>query len=259
MLSQTTGIIASGVFGLIIGSFLNVVILRFEDLKSIFTTRSHCPHCKKEISWYDLIPFFSYIALAGKCRACKAGISMQYPLVEVGTGLIFAALFCKFGLSIQFGFLLAIISILIVVFTYDILHYLVADILVWIAIGLWVLYLAISYLLSPNLSFLSSIYGGLLWGGFLALMVVLSREKWMGAGDIKLGFLLGAMVAWPNVLVALFFTFSLGGIFGIILIALKRKGMKDMVPFAPFMILGMLITLFFGQVILDWYMGGLWM
>lgn len=255
MSNQIIGIIISAIFGLIIGSLLNVVILRFDVLKTIINTRSHCPKCKKEIAWFDLIPFISYVALLGKCRNCKGKISIQYPLVEVGTGAIFGLLFWKFGLSVEFFTLLIISSILVVVFVYDILHYLIADILVWIAIGIWILYLIISYFfLNSTFDFLlSSLYGGLALGGFLALLVVLSREKWMGAGDIKLGFLLGMVASWPDVLVAAFLAYVLGSIVGLLMIALSKKTLKDQIPFAPFLITGTLIALFYGNQIIIWY------
>lgn len=244
------------VFGLIIGSFLNVVILRFDDLKSIVKTRSHCPKCKKEIPWYDLFPFFSYIALKGKCRECKQSISIQYPLIEIGTALIFTLLFWKFGFILQFGFLLLISTILIVVLMYDILHQLIADWLIWAAIGLWVIYLAINFFFIDHstLFILNSLYGGLALGGFLGLIVLISREKWMGAGDIKLGFLLGAISFWPQVLLSAFAAFTLGSIISLILIFANKKTMKDQVPFAPFLILGTYVTLFWGDKIISWYL-----
>lgn len=256
MSNQLIGIIIFAVFGLIIGSLLNVVILRFDDLKSILKTRSRCPHCKKEIAWYDLVPFFSYVFLAAKCRSCKKSISIQYPLVEVGTGLLFGLLFWQFGLSAQFFALMIISSILIVIFTYDILHYLISDFLVYICIGVWLLYLIIDYFFIHNSlsSILYSLYGGLGLGGFLALLVLASRQKWMGAGDIALGFLLGAITGWPNVLLAGFLAFALGSLVGIILILANLKSMKDKVPFAPFLITGALIALFLGDMIVGWYL-----
>lgn len=257
MSPQLIGIIISTVFGLIIGSLLNVVILRFDDLRSILNTRSHCPHCKKEIAWYDLVPFFSYILLLARCRNCKKRISIQYPLVELSTGVLFGLLFWQFGLSVQFFALLIIVAILVVTFVYDLLHMLIADILIWIAIGVWILYLIIQ--LSVNgyqLSvLLNSLYGGLALGGFLAVLVVISREKWMGAGDIKLGFLLGAISSWPNVLLTGFSSFALGSVISVILILVAGKTMKDKIPFAPFLITALFITLFLGDRIVKWYFG----
>ena len=247
---------AVAIFGLIIGSFLNVVILRFDDLKSIVKTRSHCVKCKKQIAWYDLFPFFSYLLLRGKCRSCKEKISIQYPLVEVATALIFSLLFWKFGFSLEFAVLLVISSLLMVVLTYDILHLLIADFLIWAAIGIWIIFLAVSYLFlhQPLYLILDSLYGAAALGGFLGLIVLISWEKWMGVGDIKLGFLLGAIVAWPNVIFSTFAAFALGSVISLALIFMRKKTMKDMVPFAPFLILGAYVTLFYGDQIIKWYL-----
>lgn len=248
---------AVAIFGLIIGSFLNVVILRFDDLKSILKTRSHCVKCKKQLAWYDLFPFFSYLLLRGKCRSCKEKISLQYPLVEVATALIFCLLFWKFGLSLEFAVLLVISGLLMVVLTYDILHLLIADFLIWSAIGIWIIFLAVSYLFlhHPLYLILDSLYGAAALGGFLGLIVLISWEKWMGIGDIKLGFLLGAIVAWPTVLFSTFAAFALGSIISLALIFMRKKTMKDMVPFAPFLILGAYVALFWGDKIINWYLG----
>lgn len=248
------------VLGMAIGSLLNVVILRFEDLKTIINTRSHCPHCKRVLSWYELVPFFSYVALWGKCRTCKKTISIQYPLVEVGTGIIFALFYWKFGLSWALIPYLLLSSIFIVVLVYDILHYLIADILVWITIGIWIVWALVNSFVISHSDFgflLHSLYGGLILGGFLALLVIISREKWMGAGDIKLGFVLGMICGWPGVLVGGFAAFTLGSIVGLILIALKEKKMRDQVPFAPFLISGMFIAVFLGEKLIKMYLGGI--
>jgi len=246
------------ILGLLLGSFLNVIVLRFDDLKTIFLTRSHCIHCKKEIKWYDLVPFFSYIALFGKCRFCKKEISIQYPLVEVGTAIILCLLFWQFGLTLAFFAYGLIFLILIVIFVYDILHLLIPDALVWLCIGIWAIYLIISYFfgLTPLFMILNSLYGALALGGFLALLVIISKEKWMGAGDIKLGAILGAMVFWPQVLVSTFLAFTIGAIVGLFLIAIKKKKLQGKVPFAPFLILGTLIALIWAEPILVWYLGG---
>lgn len=244
------------VLGLIIGSFLNVVILRFDDLKSIINTRSHCRSCKNQLAWYDLFPFFSYVILNGKCRSCKAAISIQYPLVELGTALIFSLLFWKFGFSLEFAVLLIISSILTVVLTYDILHYMIADFFIWTAIGLWVVFLAIEYFFmgQPLTFVLNSLYGGLALGGFLGLIVLISWEKWMGIGDIKLGFLLGLISFWPAVLLSTFSAFTLGSVISLILIFSRKKTIKDAVPFAPFLILGTYVAIFWGDNIINWYL-----
>ena len=245
------------VLGLIIGSFLNVVILRFDDLKSIITGRSHCPHCKKDLVWYELIPVLSYIALQGKCSKCKKPISFQYPLVELGTVLVFLLIFWKFGFSIVALFLALISCSLIVACVYDILEMEIADWLVWKGIGLWVVYLAINYFFFSHSALLTinSLYGALALGGFFGLLVLVSKEKWMGAGDIGLGALIGFILGWPNVLVAGFLAFVIGAIIGVILLLNKTSKLNSQVPFAPFLILGFWLTLFWGSNILNWYTG----
>lgn len=260
MLSNTVFIyIIVALFGLILGSFLNVVILRFDQLKTIVNSRSRCVHCKKEIPWYDLVPLLSYVALFGKCRNCKKNISIQYPLVEAGTAIILCLLFWQFGLSLAFFAYGLIFLILIVIFVYDILHLLIPDSLVWLAIGIWMVYLIVSYLLgiTPLAAILNSLYGAFALGGFLALLVVVSKEKWMGSGDIKLGAILGAMVFWPEVLVSTFLAFTLGALVGIFLIAIKKSKLQGKLPFAPFLILGTLIALIWAEPILAWYLGGI--
>ncbi len=242
--------------GLIIGSFLNVIILRFDDLTTIFFGRSQCPHCQKTLVWYELIPVLSFILLRAKCSKCQKPISWQYPLVEAGTAIIFALIFWKFGLTnLETYFLMAISCVLIVALVYDMLNLEISDWLIIIAAGLWIIYLAISFFFfhAPYSMLLSSFYGALALGGFLGLMVLISKEKWMGAGDIGLGALLGAIIGWPLVLISSFFSFFLGAVVGIILMICKISKLKDQLPFAPFLILGLFITIFWGNQILTWY------
>lgn len=257
--SPLTFYIVVAVFGLIIGSFLNVVIMRLDGIKSIVALPSHCPHCQRKLSWFELIPVFSYIILVGKCRTCKQKISLQYPIVEIMTAIIFSLMYWQFGLSVTSGVLMLISAILIVVFVYDLIHSMIADWLVWLGLSVWAIYLILDLAVGwhfPPLLYFSALGGGIL-GGFIWLLVWISKETWMGAGDIKLGFLLGAIAGWPNALMLTLIAFIMGGAIGLILIALRRKGMKDQVPFAPFLITALWITLFWGTVISNWYIGSL--
>lgn len=244
--------------GLSVGSFLNVVILRFDDIESIIKTRSHCPKCKKELPWYDLIPFFSYFILAGRCRHCKKSISLQYPLVEALTAIIFVLIFWRYGISLE-GIFLGIIScLLIVVAVFDWLHSEIPDILIYSAaiftVGL------ISYtlwqtqdLLNFNL-WLSYIDGLVISLVFFGFLVVVSRQKWMGTGDILLGSLMGLILGYPNIIVALFLAFLIGSLFSLILMATRKKHLKDAIPFGPFLVLATFITFFWGQNLLNIYL-----
>jgi len=251
-----TNLLIFFIAGLIIGSFLNVVIYRLDDYKTIFFGRSHCQNCKKELKWYDLVPLFSYILLLGKCRFCKEKISIQYPLVELGTGLLFAITFLFFGLSWASVFYLLIFSLLIVVFVYDLKFMLIPDFFVWSALVL--AFLGGWYF--GHFSFWEMIYSGLIGGIPFVLLVLFSKEKLMGSGDIKLGFLLGLLLGFPNIILGIFLSFILGSVAGILLILvttgkLTASSLKRPIAFAPFVILALVISLFYGSNIINWYLG----
>lgn len=244
-----------GIIGLAIGSFLNVVIYRMKELDTIINTRSHCPACKKEIPWYDLVPFLSYIILGTRCRYCKAPISWQYPVVEIGTALLFMLVFHQFGFTLYSTLLLLLSCFLIVIFVYDVKNMIIPDEIIWPAIIItlvyWILLSAFSHQLS---ALINPLLGGLVGGGFIGLLVLITRGKGMGVGDIKLAFLIGLVLGFPVVILALFLAFAIGAIWAIILLISKVKKIKDALPFAPFLIIGFYIALFWGEKIIDWYL-----
>lgn len=246
---QVVDMILFFVIGLAIGSFLNVLIFRIDDLKSVIYTRSHCPSCKHVLAWYDLIPFLSFVLLRAKCRYCKTNISWQYPFVELGVGLLFLSLYLIFGLGFSLIFYLLIFSILTVIFVYDIRTQTVPEYFSWAALGLALL----GGWYFGGYSLTSSLLGALIAGGFLGLLVLISREQWMGAGDIKIGITLGLLTGYPNALLGLFLAFIMGSVVGLLFILLTKKSLKSSLPFAPFLILSSMITLVFGRYIVDWY------
>jgi len=241
------------IFGLVIGSFVNVLILRQDNLKSIINTRSQCPQCKTKLKWIDLIPVLSYLMLRGKCRYCGKKISIQYPLVELGLGFLFVLLFFNFGINLAFAFYALIFSLLTVVFVTDLKTETIPEIFVWIALILSIIFgwYFGSFSLRPL------VLGGLVGGGLLALLVLISREKWMGAGDIKIGLILGVLVGYPMAVLGVFLSFILGAIVGLVYLGLKTKTMKDSLPFAPFLIISTLLCLTFGKFLVGWYFGSL--
>lgn len=244
------------IFGLIIGSFLNCVIYRFEKKESFLKGRSYCPQCKHGLRWYDLIPILSYILLLGKCRYCKKTISLQYPLVELATGLLFLAVFNPEH-TVRTFYLLLTNCFLIIIFVYDLRHYIIPDKVIFPAIGVSLAY--ISFLLFTgdySLSqFLNMIYSGF-WPAFFFLsLFVISQGKWLGFGDVKLAFFMGILLGFPKILVALFLAFSIGGIIGVGLIIARIKKIKSELPFAPFLIVGIYLAMFWGQYLIDWYLG----
>ncbi|MCL5795052.1 MAG: prepilin peptidase [Patescibacteria group bacterium] len=251
------------IFGLIIGSFLNVVIYRLKEMETIVNTRSHCPKCKRELAWYDLIPFLSFIILKTKCRYCGKPISWQYPLVEIGTALLFTCIYWHFGNTFLTYFLILISCFLIVIFVYDLLHYIIPNEMIWPAIILTLLYLCISpfiklYPSTPlhlyTLSLTPALIGSAIGAGFIGLLVLITKGKGMGVGDIKLGFLLGLLNPYPYTILSLFVAFGLGALVGIFLIIFSKKSFKTAIPFGPFLIVGIFVTLFWGQKIVEWYL-----
>ena len=244
--------IAIFVFGLCIGSFLNCVIYRLQKTKSFLKGRSICPKCKHILKWYDLLPVVSFIALRGKCRYCRKKISWQYPLVELGTALIFILIF-NFQFSIfnfQTFYLLVTACFLIIIFIYDLKTYFILDKIIYPAIGivlLWNIFNNWSGLLMLLLTaFLSAAFFFIIW--------LLSKGKAMGFGDAKLGFLMGLFLGFPGILVALFFAFLGGALVGLGLISSGKKKLKSQVPFGPFLITGTFVALFWGEKIVSWYL-----
>lgn len=237
------------IFGLIIGSFLNCVIYRLETRRSFLKGRSFCPHCEHTLSWQDLIPILSFISLRGKCRYCRQKISWQYPLVELATGLIFFLIFC----FLHSVFYVLISCFLIIIFVYDLKHYIIPDSVVYPAIALALIF-NFQFLISKQFStfnflILSAIGAAL----FFLLIVLVSKGKWMGIGDIKLAFLMGLLLGWPKIFVALFLAFFIGAAIGLVLIWQRKKTMKSEVPFGPFLVAAVFLALFLGEKLINWY------
>lgn len=242
-------------FGLCIGSFLNCTIYRIEEDKSL-QGRSFCPNCKHILSWQDLFPVFSFLFLGGKCRYCREKISIQYPLVEIITGFIFLLLFNQQNI-LQSVFYLIISSFLIIIFIYDLKHYLIPEIALFPAIIIAIIY----YLIPPyNVQFiLSGVFATLIATIFFFLLYWLSKERAMGFGDVELVILMGILLGWPNLFVALFLAFFLGAIIGLTLVFIpfksaKKKSLKSAIPFGPFLIAGTFIAMIYGNQIVQWYL-----
>ncbi|MEA3453254.1 MAG: prepilin peptidase [Patescibacteria group bacterium] len=237
-------------FGLIVGSFLNCVIFRLEKNKSFLKGRSYCPNCKHVLAWYDLIPVLSFIVLKRRCHYCKKPISWQYPLVEMITGLLFLLIINPEISIISNVYYLFIISFLIVIFIYDLKHFIIPDKVLYPAIAISFLYVIVNNQFSL-IDYFSSAIGASL---FFLLIYLISKGKWIGFGDVKLAILLGLLLGWPRIVLALFLSFVIGGIIGLGLIILSKKKFKSEVPFAPFLICGTLISLLWGGQIISWYL-----
>lgn len=243
--------------GLVVGSFLNCVIYRLEKGESFLKGHSYCPHCRHLLSWLDLIPVLSFLFLQGKCRYCRQKISFQYPLVELSTAVMFLslAIFYQYPISIisavSLFYWFVVFCFLIVIFIFDLKHYIIPDKVIFPAIATVLIYDFLKSDFQWKSDFVLSAFGAAL---FFLIIVLISRGRWMGAGDIKLAFLMGLILGWPNILVALFFSFFTGAAAGIGLIIAKKKTLKSEVPFGPFLIFGTIAALFFGQNIINWYL-----
>lgn len=240
-------------YGIIIGSFLNVCIYRIPREESIAFPSSHCPSCGTSLKWYDNIPLISYISLRGKCRYCRLDISKQYPIVEALNGLIYLILFVYFDFSLDFLFYSLISSVLIVITFIDLIDMVIPDILVIIILILSLLHKLLNYIIyhiSPEL--LTSIMGLILAGGIFLAIVLISKGG-MGGGDVTLigalGFVLGARLSLLNILLS----FIIGAIISIFLLASKIKKRKDPIPFGPFIVVGFFVTLLWGEGIIEAY------
>ena len=243
------------VFGLILGSFLNAVIYRLSVSASAFSGRSRCPHCKHVLHSIDLVPLVSFLFLRGQCRFCGKKISWQYPLIEATTASLLVLIFFRFNsqvAGIQNWFDVATVTLftayLIVIFTYDFLHYLILDKVVLPAI-------VIAFVLNTvrGVSWTSMVLGALVCGGFFALQYAVSRGRWIGGGDIRLGVLMGTMLAWPLSAVALFFAYISGAVVGLFLIMFGRKTLGSKIPFGTFLSVATYVTLLYGSDALNWY------
>jgi leader peptidase (prepilin peptidase)/N-methyltransferase len=255
------------IFGLAIGSFLNCVIYRLQKDEEFLVKRSYCPDCKKILNWPDLIPLLSYLYLRGKCRHCQAKISLQYPLVELTTGFLFV--FVLFFLSQEMPirqinamafilriYYLVITALLIIIFVSDLKYYIIPDKIIYPATGIALLYNIWSLVIGhwSFKEFLNPIFSAIFASAFFIAIILISKGRWLGWGDVKLAFFMGLLLGFPNILIALFLAFLFGAIIGVGLIIAGRKTLKSEVPFGPFLVTGTFMALFWGQPITNWYL-----
>lgn len=247
------------VLGLIIGSFLNVVIFRLYGSDSIFISRSKCFNCGKTLSWYELIPVISFVIQKGRCRSCDFRISFQYPTVEILAGAFLVFLYFNqgfdpfhfnllgfygsFGVVLNAVFYIAVFGLLLVIFFYDLKNQIIPNVIVYplilFGLALQFRHFYLGFLVKEDMaiSVLIAIFFFLLW--------LVSKGRWMGLGDSKLILATSLLLGFPRSLSAFLFAFWAGTIYAVALIVMKKAGMSSRVPFGPFIIIGFLISLFF--------------
>jgi prepilin signal peptidase PulO-like enzyme (type II secretory pathway) len=245
-----------GLLGLVIGSFLNAWVWRLHAGRSIIKGRSMCTSCERQLLWHDLIPVISFIRLRGQCRFCRAPISWQFPLIELWLGLSFAAVgvlsySTQTFLPLPLVRDLLILFVLTFLFVYDVLYQELPDQITLPAIIFFGL-IAIMYHFQTISSVLIGMFVG---GGVFLIQYVISRGKWIGGGDIRLGMLMGVILGWPLVLLALFIAYITGAIYGVALLALKKASMQSKVPFGAFLTTATLLSMVWGDEIIGWYLG----
>ncbi len=247
------------IFGTIIGSFLNVCIYRLPLGLSLARKPSSCPACGRRLGAFDLVPVLSYVWLGGKCRGCKQKISAAYPLIEALTGILFLLLYLRFGLSPVLPVYAALISLLIVIAVIDMRHMEIPNGLVIAGLTVGFIQLAITAatgLFDPWHSYVIGFFVGALPLLLIALLgALLFKKEAMGGGDIKMMAFCGLITGWRLVIPAYFIGIFTGAILSIILIAAKQKKRGDAIPFGPFLALGVTVSVFFGNELINWYLG----
>ncbi len=249
------------ILGLVIGSFLNVLIDRWSNDQSILG-RSHCPHCFQTLRWFDLIPIFSFLFLGGRCRYCQQKISWQYPTVEIITGSLFL-LISNFQLPIfDLVYYLFIVSCLIVIFVADLKYYIIPDQIIYGGGAITIVYhifqassavlqsgaINLLLVLDKLEQYLGPYFlAALLAFGFFLLLVYISQGAWMGGGDVKLVFLMGLILGWPKIVIALAIAFLTGAIIGSLLVLTGTKTWKSEIPFGTFLAVSTLVALLWGD------------
>ena len=255
------------ILGLFVGSFLNVVVYRLHRAESFIRGFSKCLFCSHRLYPKDLFPLFSLLWLRGKCRYCRHKISGQYFWAELATGLSFTLIFWYIFAELDINaFLLQLnwftglqligwwvfTSFLIIIFIYDLRYYLILDKVSLPAV-------AVAFIINIFLghSWTSLLLAMLVGGGFFLAQFVLSKGKWIGGGDIRLGLLMGAILGWTGVLLGLFVAYMLGGVFASILLLSKKKHLGDKLPFGTFLTIATFIVLLYGDILFKWYIS-LW-
>ena len=247
-------IVVAGLFGAVIGSFLNVCIYRIPLGRSVVFPMSACGQCGRRLTWTENIPVVSYLLQGGRCRGCRQPISLQYPIVELLTAIVFAAAWWWYGPSLAFLSRTVFACLLIVLFAIDLEHHLLPNVLTLPGI---VAGFGFSFFGAPG--WRDSLIGIVVGGGILYLIAEgyyrLRHEEGLGMGDVKMLAMIGAFVGWKLTFVTLMMASLAGSIVGVLLIATQRGGMKYALPFGTFLAMGAALADTVGPGVLAWYLG----
>lgn len=234
-------------YGVIIGSFLNVLIYRIPKKENIAVVRSHCMNCNYQLKWYDLVPLFSWLFLRGKCRKCGEKISIQYPLIEATNGLFYLLVFYKFGLSIESLLYCLLFSALLALSVIDFRTYEIP-----VGFNYFILILGLVRLVTDYVNWSNYVIGFLAVSTFLFIIIVASKGRAMGGGDMKLMATCGLLIGWKLIILA----FLLGCILGSIIhiIRMRVSGEDHVLAMGPYLSMGVALAVLFGNQWIDWYL-----
>jgi leader peptidase (prepilin peptidase)/N-methyltransferase len=253
MTEETLALVGLAILGLAVGSFLNVCIHRLPRKGSIVEPPSSCPTCGYVLRWLDNIPVVSYVMLGGRCRKCRTTISIRYPIVEIVTMSIFLLHYVVFGADVILVPRLLFACVLVVLFAIDLEHHLLPNVITLPGI---VVGLAFSTMVPPGI--VDAVIGTVLGGGILWLIgeayYRYSGVEGMGGGDVKMLAMIGAFLGWKLVILTLVFSSFAGALVGLLVIAIRRGGMKYALPYGTFLSLAALVSSLFGARIVDWYL-----
>jgi leader peptidase (prepilin peptidase)/N-methyltransferase len=254
MMSDALAMTLLALLGLAVGSFLNVCIHRLPERTSVVSPGSRCPGCGYELRWYDNIPVVSYALLGGRCRSCRSRISIRYPIIEIITMAVFLAHYRVIGPDIILVPRLFFACLLIVLFAIDLEHHLLPNAITLPGIVVGLLF---SLLLPPGI--ISAAIGTLIGGGSLWLIgeayYRYSGQEGMGGGDVKMLAMIGAFLGWKLAIVTLVFSSIAGALIGMLVLAIRRGGLKYALPYGTFLALGALVASLYGDQIVEWYVG----
>lgn len=236
------------IYGIIIGSFLNVLIYRIPKKENIAIVRSHCMKCGYQLKWYDLIPLFSWLSLGGKCRKCKEKISVQYPLVEALNGILYLLVFHQYGLSIDSLLYCLLFSALLALSVIDFRTYEIP-----VGFNYFILMLGLVHLISDYRNWMDYVIGFLAVSVLLFLMMVLSKGQAMGGGDVKLMATCGLLIGWKLIVLAFVLGCILGSVIHVIRMKVSKEGHR--LAMGPYLSMGIALAVLYGNPWISWYFG----
>ena len=240
--------IVFGIFGLVFGSFYNVVGLRVPKGESIVNPPSHCTNCGKRLTVFELIPVLSYLIQRGKCKGCGVKVSPIYCFTEIVTALLFALCYVKFGFTAELAVALLFVSLLVIINVSDIAYMLIPNKILLFFLP----FLIVARIISPLEPWWDSLLGAVIGFSVLLLIAIVSKGG-MGGGDIKLFLLIGLVLGTIHTLLTLFLASVVGMIVGIIVLKVRGQGRKTPVPFGPSIAVGALLAYFYGDQLIEWY------